>query len=181
MLVDVGDASATLHCLIHLHQCRWLLCAQDVSTRPGEGRIPMVQLGTGQEHTVPLYDKKGQTTGELRFRAQEEQVRLCSCYPLHCCLSACFTPCVAAVITFAVLSLIHSPVLLDSMAEPVMPLAMAMCVVRRAGSLAARQDSRAWVQAPRQALQVQPLLVQVPPVSWAAMTATRTKPHSGRR
>ena len=35
----------------------------------------MVQLGTGQEHTVPLYDKKGQTTGELRFRAQEEQVR----------------------------------------------------------------------------------------------------------
>ena len=34
----------------------------------------MVQLGTGQEHTVPLYDKKGQTTGELRFRAQEEQV-----------------------------------------------------------------------------------------------------------
>jgi hypothetical protein len=41
----------------------------------------MVQLGTGQEHTVPLYDKKGQTTGELRFRAQEEQVCLAVATP----------------------------------------------------------------------------------------------------
>ena len=45
----------------------------------------MVQLGTGQEHTVPLYDKKGQTTGELRFRAQEEQVCLATaaCIAVH--------------------------------------------------------------------------------------------------
>ncbi len=33
----------------------------------------MIQLGAGQEHTVPLFDKKGQHTGELKFKAQEEQ------------------------------------------------------------------------------------------------------------
>jgi uncharacterized protein YoxC len=39
----------------------------------GEGKIPMVQLGTGQQHTVPLYDKKGKESGQLKFKAQEEQ------------------------------------------------------------------------------------------------------------
>lgn len=34
----------------------------------------MAELGIGQEHVVPLFDKKGQQTGELHFRAQEEQV-----------------------------------------------------------------------------------------------------------
>ena len=34
----------------------------------------MMQLGGGQVHMVPLFDKKGQQAGELRFRAQEEQV-----------------------------------------------------------------------------------------------------------
>lgn len=33
----------------------------------------MIQLGAGQEHTVPLFDKKGKHTGELKFKAQEEQ------------------------------------------------------------------------------------------------------------
>ncbi len=32
----------------------------------------MAELGTGQEHTVPLFDKKGAQTGELHFRAHEE-------------------------------------------------------------------------------------------------------------
>ncbi len=48
----------------------------------GEGRIPMVELGAGNSHTVPLYNKKGDKTGTFKFTAKEDgpgEVWLCQC------------------------------------------------------------------------------------------------------
>jgi hypothetical protein len=45
----------------------------------------MAELGTGQQHVVPLFDKKGQQAGELKFRAQEEQVPVCCRWEQHFC------------------------------------------------------------------------------------------------